>query len=235
MKEKISTCPTGVSGMMRMMTNGTNAKMSTVVRRIVWTSRGRSVEPNTARPKNRALVRMSAPSIFTPRPMNSAPSLPLPTVSRVKRTMRSATSSRLKLFSPSSAMPSRDMRSGMSVARPVRSASLMSSGAPRSTIDTSLHRLLSMAPNSATRSSTSSLRSGASSDGASAASSSSCMTMRSISVCKVRTAKIRRYMLTFSSSVRISCVRRTRDSESFPCAMTTSRAFDASASALSRS
>mmetsp|Transcript_15215 Transcript_15215/g.54774 ORF Transcript_15215/g.54774 Transcript_15215/m.54774 type:complete len:471 (+) Transcript_15215:2194-3606(+) len=235
MNENMSTCPTGVSGMIRMITNGTNVKMSSVVRRIVCTSRGRSVLPVTALPKNRNDVPTSLNNIRTPLDMNSAPSFAFPTLSSVARTTRSPTISGDNDVSPSSAIPRRDLRSGMSVASSVSASSSMRSGAPRSTALTSFLSSASMTPNSATRSSTSSLLSGASSDGASAASSSSEPMMRSISACSVRTAKTRRSNDTFSSDSLIARASLTRDSESRPCAITFSRSLDASASARSRS
>ena len=216
MNEKMSTCPTGVSGMMRMMMNGTNVKMSSAVRRMVCTSRGRRVDPITARPKNRADAEMSPPSIFTPRAINSAPSRAFPADSAAVLEMRSPNTSGDRLPIPSSAMPRRDLRSGMSVASSVRSSSLMSSLAPRSTVDTNFRSDASIAPNSSTSSSTSSLRSGASSDGTSAASSSSCTMIRSISTCNARTAATRLAEATNSSDSRIVFASRTRPSESFP-------------------
>ena len=157
--------------MMRMMMNGTNVKMSSVVRRIVCTSRGRSVLPITALPKNLPDDTMSPPSIFTPRAMNSAPSVSLPHDSSTVFFARSLMSSRLMLARPSSAMPSRAFRSGMSVANSVRSSSDISSDAPRSTALTSLRSEASITPNSATSSSSSSALNA--NEGASAASSSS--------------------------------------------------------------
>ena len=220
--------------MMRMMMKGTNVKMSSVVRRIVCTSRGRSVVPKTAFPKNLPDDTMSPPSILTPRAMNSAPSVSLPNDSSTVFLARSDMSSMLMLARPSSAMPSRALRSGISVASSVRSSSVTSSDAPRSTALTSLRSDASMTPNSATRSSSSSARNA--SDGASAASSSSCDKIRSISTCSVRTAKIRRTSLTLSSLSRISRAKRTRCSASLLEFLTTwSRDLDADSSALSLS
>ena len=134
---------------------------------------------------------MSPPSIFTPRAMNSAPSRAFSADSAAVLEMRSPNTSGDKVPIPSSAMPRRDLRSGMSVASSVRSSSLMSSLAPRSTVDTNFRSDASIAPNSSTSSSTSSLRSVASSDVTSAASSSSCIMIRSISTCNARTAATR--------------------------------------------
>mmetsp|Transcript_6670 Transcript_6670/g.28439 ORF Transcript_6670/g.28439 Transcript_6670/m.28439 type:complete len:319 (-) Transcript_6670:1026-1982(-) len=217
MKEKISTCPTGVSGMMRMMMNGTKVKMSSVVRRMVCTSRGRKVEPITARPKNRAEALMSPPSIFTPRAMNSAPSFAFSSDSLVVRLTRSPKTLGDSDDNPSpSFKPSRDFKSGMSVASSVRSSSSMLAESPVSTIQASFLKPASIALNSAAKSSTSSARSGVSSDGASHASSSNCAKMRSISSCSVLVAKTRRKSRTSSSLSRMDFANRTRDNESLP-------------------
>lgn len=45
MKPKMSTCPTGVRGAIRIMVNGTNIRRSHAVRRSAWTSLGFKVWP----------------------------------------------------------------------------------------------------------------------------------------------------------------------------------------------
>ena len=215
---------------------GTNVKISSVVRRMVCTSRGRNVEPITARPKKRAEALTSPPSIFTPRAMNSAPSLALSRDSLVVRLTRSPMTRGDSDDSPSpSTSPSRDLRSGMSVASSVRSSSSMDAESSASTIQASFRSPASMARNSAARSSTSSARSGVSRLGGSLASSSSCAKMRSISSCSVRVANTRRKSRTSSSRSRMDRAKRTRDNESLPWLMTLSRSLDASRSALSQS
>jgi hypothetical protein len=190
-----------------------------------------------ARPKKRADAETSPPSIFTPRAMNSAPSHAFARDSSMDAEMRSpSTSGESEVNPSSSATPRRDLRSGMSVASVVRSSSEIKSPSPASTALTSFRRLASIAPNSATKSSTSSDRSGPPSRlGGSMASSSSCVRMRSISACSVRTANSRRRSFTTLSLSRIVFARRTRLSESLPWPNTLSRRAEASRSARSRS
>lgn len=127
MKPNTSTCPTGVIGVMRMITKGTKVKMSRTVRRRICTSRGRSVVPNAARRNKRMDAPMSDPSKRTPRTMNVPASRIVKSASSAVKIMRSlATSSDMATFG-SSLMANRSFMSGISMASFDKSSSSMSS------------------------------------------------------------------------------------------------------------
>mmetsp|Transcript_7033 Transcript_7033/g.26568 ORF Transcript_7033/g.26568 Transcript_7033/m.26568 type:complete len:500 (-) Transcript_7033:503-2002(-) len=168
--------------------------------------------------------------------MNSAASFAFPKDSEVVRLTRSPITEGDKLPKPpSSTMPSRDFKSGISVASSVKSSSSICDEKSASTKYASFRNWKSIAPNSAFNSSTSPAVSGVSRLGGTNASSSSCDRMRSISSCSVRTAKTRRRSRTWSSRMRMLFARRTRDSESLPDPMTLSLSVDASFKSLSQS